>query len=46
MSRIVEDSWDVDETPTTASAIQAKVRKVGLACTHTSVWPPVRLGFG
>ena len=31
MSRIVEDNWDVDETPTTASAIQAKVRKG---------WPP------
>ena len=26
LSRIVEDHWDVDETPTTASAVQAKVR--------------------
>ena len=46
LSRIVEDNWDVDETPTTASAIQAKVRKVGLASAHTGGWTPDRLGFG
>ena len=45
LSRIVEGNWDVDETPTTASTVQAKVRK-GLACAHTSGRPQVGLGLG
>ena len=50
LSKIAEGNWDVDETPTTSSAVQAKVRKgcppVRLRVRGTDGWPAVRLGFG
>ena len=41
MSKIVEDSWDLDETPTTTCALQAKARQAK-ARLNASLMPCLR----